>query len=59
MKPLKIVLDCCLFRIYLSEKFIQTGMTNDSLLQEIEKALPSVPPPEPKQQLRRTSSAIF
>ncbi|BAU01505.1 hypothetical protein VIGAN_11075200 [Vigna angularis var. angularis] len=28
-------------------------------LNEIEKALPSVPPPEPKQQLRRTNSAIF
>ncbi|CAJ1947710.1 unnamed protein product [Sphenostylis stenocarpa] len=28
-------------------------------LNEIERALPSVPPPEPKHQLRRTSSAIF
>ncbi|XP_042050326.1 ABSCISIC ACID-INSENSITIVE 5-like protein 2 isoform X2 [Salvia splendens] len=27
-------------------------------LQEVEKALPSIPPPEPKYQLRRTSSAL-
>ncbi|ESW23507.1 hypothetical protein PHAVU_004G053300 [Phaseolus vulgaris] len=45
----------------LEIKVKQLEVENERLrrLNEIEKALPSEPPPEPKQQLRRTSSAIF
>lgn len=45
----------------LEIKVSQLEEENERLrrLNEIEKALPSVPPPEPKHQLRRTSSAIF
>ncbi|RDX73434.1 ABSCISIC ACID-INSENSITIVE 5-like protein 2, partial [Mucuna pruriens] len=45
----------------LEIKVSQLEEENERLrrLNEIETALPSVPPPDPKHQLRRTSSAIF
>ena len=43
---------------YESRWFISSHInSSESFMQEIERVLPSMPPPDPKHQLRRTSSA--